>query len=238
MVRPVGGCTNCGSKSGCDHRKGEMLEAVDDALVRLYPSRTWGVPRTADAPRAAADDEAAALVEELAQDLDAAVFLRRGEPDEHCDFLYILCVGRPPCAVQVRDQGVAPPDEWKSAAGNETVLTESYLRVALSSLTRMAVVQEVAVEVRGDAAGWVVREMPRAGVYSAPLLRRFQRLVAVFPAYDILHVDLGDISGPPQGFEPGDWPALFAGTPAITNYLFYPQPATMVSTTWLPGEAA
>jgi hypothetical protein len=234
MVRPVGGCTNCGSKSGCDHRKGEMLEAVDDALARLYPSRTWGVPRATDAPVAAADAEAAALVEDLAQELDAAVFLRRGEVDEHCDFLYVLCVGRPPCAVQVRDQGVAAPDEWQG----DTVLTESYLRVALSSLARMAVVQEVTIDVRGDGAGWVVRETPRAGVYSAPLLRRFQRLVAILPAYDILHVDLGDISGPPQGFEAGEWPSLFAGTPAITNYLFFPQPATMVSTTWLPGAGA
>lgn len=237
MVVPVGGCTNCGSKSGCDHRKGEMLEAVDDALARLYPSRSWGVPRAAtDAGRSGADLEAAALADELAQELDAAVFLRPGDAAEHCDFLYILCVGRPPCAVQVRDQGVAAPDEWTG----DTVLTESYLRVALSSLARMAVVQEVTIEVHGDrgGTGWEIRETPRAGVYSAPLLRRFQRLVAVLPAYDILHVDLGDISGPPEGYEPGEWPSLFAGTPAITNYLFYPQPATMVSTTWLPPASA
>lgn len=233
MVGAVGGCTNCGSKSGCDHRKGEMLEAVDDALARLYPSRTWGVPRAPEAGRGA-DGEAAALADELAQELDAAVFVRPGDAGEHCDFLYILCVGRPPCAIQVRDQGVPPPAEWE----RETTITESYLRVALSSLARMAVVQEVTLEVRGDGqgGGWLVRELPRAGVYSAPLLRRFQRLVAILPAYDILHVDLGDISGPPQGFEPGEWPALFAGTPAVTNYLFYPQPATMVTTTWLPAE--
>lgn len=229
----MGGCTNCGSKSGCDHRKGEMLEAVEDALARLYPSRTWGVPR-ASAPGGGADVEAATLADELAQELDAAVFVRPGEAGEHCDYVYVLCVGRPPCAIQVRDQGVPPPREWEG----ETALSESYLRVALSSLARMAVVQEVSVEVRGDGGdggGWTVREVPRAGVYSAPLLRRFQRLVAILPAYDILHVDLGDISGPPPGFEPGEWPSLFAGTPAVTNYLFYPQPATMVTTTWLPA---
>lgn len=210
-----------------------MLEAVDDALARLYPSRTWGVPLAAESGRGA-DREAAALADELAQELDGAVFLRRGDEAEHCDFLYILCVGRPPCAIQVRDHGVPPPAEWNGEAS----LSESYLRVALSSLARMAVVQEVSVEVRGDGSGWIIRELPRAGVYSAPLLRRFQRLVAILPAYGILHVDLGDISGPPQGFEPGDWPSLFAGTPAVTNYLFYPQPATMVTTTWVPAQAA
>ncbi len=208
-----------------------MLEAVDQALARLYPARAWGAPQPSASGRGA-DAEAAALAEELAQELDAAVFLRRGEAGEHCDFLYVLCVGRPPCAIQVRDQGVPPPAEWEG----EATLAESYLRVALSSLARMAVVQEVAVEVRGDGGGWLVRELPRAGVYSAPLLRRFQRLVAILPAYDILHVDLGDISGPPPDYEPGEWPSLFAGTPAVTNYLFYPQPATMVTTTWLPAD--
>jgi hypothetical protein len=224
----MGGCTNCKSKSGCDHRKGEMLEAVDDALARLYPSRTWGSPTAS--PVEGADGESEVLAEDLAAELDAAVFLRRGEADEACDFLYILCLGRPPCAVQVRDQGVEPPAEWRDARAIEEV----YLRVALSTLTRMAVVQEVAIVVERDGDGWLMRESPRAGVYSAPLLRRFQRLVAILPAYDIRHLDLGDISGPPPGFDPGSWPALYVGTPAITNYLFFPQPATMVSTTWVP----
>lgn len=236
----MGGCTSCKSKPGCDDRKGTMLEAVDEALERLYPSRTWGVPAHglaavagADAETAAtsgAAAEAAALADELAGALDAAVFVRPGEPDESCDFLYVLALGRPPCAVQVRDHGVAPPAEWRGGPP----VSEVYLRVALSTLARMAVVQEVAVDVEADGSGWLIRETPRAGVYSAPLLRRMQRLVSVLPAYDILHLDLGDISGPPPGFDPGHWPALYAGTPAVTNYLFFPQPATMVSTTWLP----
>jgi hypothetical protein len=37
------------------------------------------------------------------------VVVRPGGPDEYCDFLYVLCVGRPPCAVQVRDADVPPP---------------------------------------------------------------------------------------------------------------------------------
>lgn len=234
MVGAMGGCTSCGSKAGCDHRKGEMLTAVDDALARLYPARTWGAPRVGGGDAAGADAEAGVLADELAAELDAAVFVRPGEPDQHCDFLYVLCVGRPPCAVQVRDHGVAPPAEWRGAPP----LAEAYLRVALSSLTRMAVVQEVAITVDGDGDGWLVREAPRAGVYSAPLLRRFQRLVAILPAYDILHVDLGDISGPPPGYAAGGWTELYVGTPAITNYLFFPEPATMVATTWLPDPRA
>src|SRR5690349_1110708 len=117
----MGGCTSCHAKTGCDHRKGSMMEAVDAALVRLYPTRTWGAPHDAGGGGAATD--AAALADELAGELDAAVFVRAGGPDEHCDFVYVLCVGRPPCAVQVRDADVPPPAEWQGAR-----LDEHYLR--------------------------------------------------------------------------------------------------------------
>ena len=36
-----GGCTECGNKGGCDHRKGAMMAAVGDALTRLYPAQRW-----------------------------------------------------------------------------------------------------------------------------------------------------------------------------------------------------
>ena len=32
------------AKSGCDHRKGAMMESVDHALDELYPTKTWGEP--------------------------------------------------------------------------------------------------------------------------------------------------------------------------------------------------
>jgi hypothetical protein len=89
--------------------------------------------------------------------------------------------------------------------------------------------------------GYVIRESPRAGVYDAPLLSRMQKLVAILPAYDLVHVDFGDIAHAPPGFQPGVWPETYgAGNakPAIANYLFYPQPTTMVSTTFIAtGEA-
>jgi hypothetical protein len=97
----------------------------------------------------------------------------------------------------------------------------------ISQRARVAAVQQVAIDVdRG-----LVRESPRAGVYDAPLLPRMQKLVAILPAYDLLHVDFGEIAHAPPGYHAGSWRALYGGEPAIANYLFFPQPATMVTTT-------
>jgi hypothetical protein len=82
-----------------------------------------------------------------------------------------------------------------------------------------------------------VRERPRAGVYDAPLLPRMQKLVAVLPAYELLHVDFGEIAHAPPGFEPGAWRELFGGAPSIANYLFYPQPTTMISTSFVEAPS-
>jgi len=131
----------------------------------------------------------------------------------------VLCMGRTPCIVQCRDHGVAP---------TEDSVSELYLRVVISQRARIAGVQQVALDMRDG----VVTERPRAGVYDAPLLPRMQKLVAILPAYGLLHVDFGEISHPPPGFAPGQW--AFEGQPAIANYLFFPQPATMVATTVIP----
>jgi hypothetical protein len=197
----MGGCTNCKGKSGCDHRKGEMLESVDRALALLYPTRTWGEPD--DTLAAGSDtglhgmppDELAALADELAQELGAATFVREGGDDEPCDYIY--------------------------------------LRLVISQRARVAAVQQVAVQLVRDGDGFLVRESPRAGVYDAPLLRRMQKLVAILPAYDLLHVDFGEIAHAPPGYNAGPWRELFGGEPAIANYLFYPQPTTMVTTSAL-----
>lgn len=218
------GCTNCASKTGCDHRKGEMLAEVDRVLERLYPTRTWGEPRD-DAGAGMPPDELAALADELAGELIAATFVRAGDDAEPCDYVYVLCLGRTPCAIQVRDHGVAPPAEWQDG------VSELYLRLVISQRARVAAVQQVAVTAHAAAdGGWVIREAPRAGVYDAPLLPRMQKLVAILPAYDLLHVDFGEIAHAPRDFAPGAWPELFGGKPAIANYLFYPQPTTMVAT--------
>jgi hypothetical protein len=93
------------------------------------------------------------------------------------------------------------------------------------------VVQQIHVDLLRSDTSFLVRERPRAGVYDAPLLHRMQKLVAILPAYDLLHVDFGEIAHAPPGYHAGTWRELFGGEPSIANYLFYPQPATMVATT-------
>lgn len=225
----MGGCTNCKGKAGCDHRKGAMIESVDRALEDLYPTRTWGEPDDTVAhgmPR----DELDALADELAQELGAATFVREGNEDEPCDYIYVLCMGRTPCIVQVRDHGVEAPAEWRDT----DALEELYLRVVVSQRARVAAVQQVGVDlIRDPNGGYLVRERPRAGVYDAPLLKRMQKLVAILPAYELLHVDFGEIAHAPPGYQAGMWRELYGADPSIANYLFYPQPTTMVATTFI-----
>ncbi len=223
----MGGCTNCKGKAGCDDHKGVMLGEVDETLARLYPTRTWG---EVDEPFGAglASDDLANLADELASELRAATFVRAGDDDEACDFIYVLCMGRAPCAVQVRDHGVAPPDEWQATEG----ISELYLRLVVAQRAPLAVCQQVAVDVRrADDGGYVIRESPRAGVYDAPLLSRMQKLVAILPAYGLTHVDFGDIAHAPPDFDPGVWRERFGGAPSIANYLFFAQPQTMITQT-------
>ncbi|HEX5062324.1 MAG TPA: hypothetical protein VFV99_23295 [Kofleriaceae bacterium] len=226
----MGGCTNCKGKAGCDHRKGAMIESVDRALETLYPTRTWGEPDdTGAAERGMLRDELDALADELAQELGAATFVREGGDDEPCDYIYVLCMGRTPCVIQVRDHAVPAPAEWNDASAIE----ELYLRVVISQRARVAAVQQVGVDLAKGEGGWLVRERPRAGVYDAPLLHRMQKLVAILPAYELLHVDFGEIAHAPPGYAAGTWRELFGGEPSIANYLFYPQPTTMVATSFL-----
>lgn len=212
-----------------------MLSVVETVIERVYPARRWGEPD--DAARfgaGIAEEDGQALAEDLARELDASTFFRHGSPEEYCDYIYILCLGREPCLVQMRDAGVPVPGE---IADGETI-TEHYLRVCLSSIARIAGVQETVLDLRRDGDEVVIRESPRAGVYNAPLLRRLQRLVAILPAYDILHVDFGEISAPAEGFDPGDYARLYGGEPHRANYLFYPQPTTTESTVVLPLTVA
>jgi hypothetical protein len=230
----MGGCDRCGAKQGCDHRKQSMFGHLEDALARLYPTRTWGEPDDlARFDAGVPEHESLALAEELARELDAATFFRAGEDDEYCDYIYILCVGREPCLIQIRDGGVPLPEEL--GQGTDLV-DELYLRVCLSQMTRMAGVQQVAMRLERDGDTCLVHESPRSGVYDAPLLRRMQRLVALLPAWDIVHLDFGEISAPPPDFHAGEYARLFGGVPHTANYLFFPQPATMRITSLVPSS--
>ncbi len=204
-----------------------MLEHVDDVLAHLYPTRTWGEARDEDTDGVPLD-ELSALAEELALELKAATFVRPGDDTEPCDYIYVMCMGRAPCILQVRDENVPVPEEWRSADR----IDELYLRLVIGQRARVAAVQQIAVSATREADGsFTIREAPRAGVYDAPLLPRMQKLVALLPAYELMHVDFGEIAHAPPGFHAGAWAELFGGQPSIANYLFYPQPTTMVSTT-------
>src|SRR5690349_16888564 len=137
------GCTNCKSKTGCDHRKTAMIASVDEALAQLYPSRTWGEPDDREVAGLPAD-ELAALADELASTLGAATFVRTGGDDEPCDYIYVLCMGRAPFIVQDRDHGVPPPDEWSGGKQND----EPYLTVWISQRALVPAAQQVAMSVR------------------------------------------------------------------------------------------
>src|SRR3954453_23635239 len=135
------GCSGCTKSGGCEAHKGPQRSIIDATLEGQYLSRTWGDP----------DDEArfgagvrSAEVKRLAKGLSTAtkapVADRGGGPEDLCDFVYVLCVGREPMLVDVRD-GLAAPE------GDH--LRERYLRVAFSSMARVATVQEVAMELDG-----------------------------------------------------------------------------------------
>lgn len=233
-----GGCTSCGKKGGCDSRKHTMFASIEGALARLYPTRRWterdddtalreGIPR----------EEGEALTAALVRRLGTAAVFRPGEPDEWCDYVYVLCLGRTPCIAELRealatgDGGLEAPGELDDGGP----LEERYLRVALSSLARFAGVQEVAMTLDRAGDDLVVTERARSGVFDPVLLPRFQTLVAVLAEADVRHLDFGEIIEPPEGFEADGYAERFGvAAPTIANYLFYPQPPTAVTTSVFP----
>jgi hypothetical protein len=212
-----------------------MMTAVGDALERLYPQRRWderdeeaafrgGVPRA----------EGIQLAQMLATKLKAMALFRPGSDEEYCDYVYVLCLGRTPSIVEIRE-GLASAAALD--ADETPAIDELYLRVALSSLVRFAGVQQVAMRMSQQRDELLITESPRAGVFDPVLLRRFQSLVAVLAELDIRHVDFGEIVEPPAGYDPGDYAQRFAGEPTVANYLFYPQPCSAVTTTVVVSPA-
>jgi hypothetical protein len=222
------GCTSCGNKGGCDTRKHGMFSAVDEALARLYPTKRW-TERDEEAGFGAgvSPGEGAALARALASKLKALALYRPGTAEETCDYVYVLCLGRTPSLIERREGLVATLDE----SGEHADVEELYLRVALSTVARFAGVQQVTMRATREQAELVISEAPRTGVFDPVLLKRFQALVAVLAEHDIRHLDFGEITTPPEGFDPGDYADRYSGAPTVANYLFFPQPASAVTTT-------
>jgi hypothetical protein len=229
------GCTNCGRKGGCDARKHEMFAAIDAALARLYPTRRWDErDEAAGFGAGLAPGEGDALAAALSARLHAATLYRPGGPEETCDYVYVLCLGRTPSLVELRESAL--PTGAAAALRDaiaEGPVTEVYLRVALSTLAPFAAVQEVVVTAAAHDGAAVLTEAPRAGIFEPSLLKRLQGLVAVLAERNIRHLDFGEIVEAPAGFDPGAYADDYGGVPGIANYLFYPQPPAAIATTTL-----
>ena len=218
-----------------------MLSNVEETLACLYPSKRWGEMDDSARINTLCEHDADALSEDLANELEASTFFVAGD---YCNFIYILCVGREPSLVQIRDGEIPIPYEIESGA----VYTEQYLRVCLSHVAPYAGVQQVELrfeaggvpvntgQCAGNASrvseGWIT-ESPRSGVFDAPFLRRFQRLVSILPAYDLIHLDFGEISAPPLGYAPGRYSELYGDQPHVCNYFFFPEPSNMRTTSFV-----
>lgn len=217
------GCSDCTRGSSCEDHKGPQRTAIDDALRRIYPDATWGRPD--DEARFGAGvrpAEVKRLAAALAVATKAPTFHRPGGPDDLCEFVWVLCVGRAPALIDVRD-GLATAD-------GETV-RERYLRVAFSSVARVATVQEIAMELDGE----VLRELPQPGVYDGKLLKRMRAIVDLVEASDIEHLDFGLVDKPAPEAKPGEYLERYGVEPAIVNFLFYAAPARTNTSSFLGG---
>lgn len=223
------GCTDCGRKGGCDHRKQGMFAALDELMAGLYPTRRWDERDDAAAldlaGGAPAADDADAVASAVAHRLQTAAMFRPGDPEEWCDYVYVLCLGRTPSILEVREGAAAALED-----GGADGLEERYLRVALSSVGRYAGVQEVAMTLKRDGDSLVITESSRSGVFDPVLLPRFQSVVAVLAELDIRHLDFGEIVTAPEGYDPGSYAERYGSEPVIANYLFSPHPPAAVTT--------
>ena len=230
------GCSGCTRKGGddtaggCEARKAPQRAELDALLARLYPTSAWGHPD--DDARFGAGvrpGEVTRLAQALAVACRAPTFVRDGGDEDQCAYVYVLCVGRTPCLLDVRDER-APA---QLGEGEERV-RERYLRVALSTAARLATVQEVVFEAdriaTGPLAGALeIRELPRPGVYDAVLLKRMRAAVDLLLASDLLHVDFGLLDVPLAGADDALYRERFGTAPHLVNYLFYAAPPTTSS---------
>lgn len=236
------GCTDCGRKGGCDTRKGSQRGVLDEVLARVYGTqRVWGQPDDearfgAGVPRA----EARRLRRALATVAQAPTWFRPGAGDDLCDFVWLLCVGREPALVELYEADDEPrwaeadPARWATDLVPGVPVEETYLRVAFSSVARLAAMQEVRLSLEQDAAGGLTLTCaPRPGVFEPVLLKRVRKIVALLEASDIAHLDFGLLDVPLADAAPGDYLARYGVEPRLANFLFQAAPPTVRSVTYL-----
>ncbi len=224
------GCSDCKTGAGgCESHKGPQRVAIEAALASIYPGRRWGEPD--DAARFGAGvtpAEAKRLARALSTATRAPTWHRPGADEDLCETIWILCLGREPALVEQLEAG-------ECEAGR---VEERYLRVSLSTVARLACVQEVVVKMAEDGAGAVLEVAPRAGVYDGTLLKRMRATVALLEAHRLEHLDFGLVAKPWAEGDGAAYVERYGVEPQIVNYLFYAAPATAASTVWLPSKAA
>lgn len=255
-------CKDCKSgcdtgEGGCGPRKGRQRDRLTALIAELYPAGCWGEPQlppVGDAEGAPAHgvstSELLTLASELATVLKTPCYIVPGDEEDLCHYVYVLCLGREPSLLELRDEVASGqrPTLWLEADR----LRERYLRISLSALTRIACVQEVALEldpseeptVGSDSATatelplFRLREIPMPGVFTAGLLKRMQRTVDLLEAHGIEHLDMGllDVEASAYGLAPGDYESRYGVPPALLNYFFYAQPVQTTTVSWLPAE--
>ena len=103
------GCSSCKTKGGCAEHKGPQREVIAATLAAVYPSGQWGQ----------LDDEAAwgrglslaatsRLARSIAATARAPVEIVAGRDGDLCHFIYVLCVGRQPTLIELREHGGVP----------------------------------------------------------------------------------------------------------------------------------
>jgi hypothetical protein len=215
-------CSSCTKSGGCETHKGPQRAIIDEVMRAVYPERTWGRPDDEARFRAGIRErEARALARSISTAAKAPTFFRAGGPDDLCHYVYVLCLGREPALVDVRD-GLAPPEADH--------VRERYLRVHLSTVGRLATIQEVAMELDKSGEGWLLRELPQPGIYDAKLLKRLRAIVDLVEASDVEHLDFGLVDKPYPDAVAGDYAERYGVEPALVNFLFYAQPARTSAT--------
>src|SRR5262249_31904923 len=155
---------------------------ISEAITRLYPTLRWGEIDDAARYRAGVSPSLGQKLARVAADvLDARTWYREGAEDELCDYVYVLCVGREPALLAIRDGAPAEADK----------IDESYLRIALSSLLQAATVQEVQMHLRRRGDSYEIREQTRDGVYDPVLLKRLQKAVDLIRRAGLAYFDFG-----------------------------------------------
>ena len=83
----------------------------------------------------------------------------------------------------------------------------------------------MALELDRSGDGWLLRELPKPGVYDAKLLKRMRAVVDLVEASDLEHLDFGLVDKAYPDTTGGEYAERYGVEPALVNFLFYAQPA-------------